>query len=58
MYKTKIFFGNAKHQGRRADTFCNEWLAGNPKIEIIDIRYAQGENGDHSICILYREWTL
>lgn len=56
MYKTKIFFGNAKHQGYRADTYCNNWLAENQYIEIIDIRYAQGDNGDHSICILYKEY--
>lgn len=55
MIKTKLFFGKSMHQGYRADKFCNEWLAENPNIEIIDIRYAQGENGDHSICILYRE---
>ena len=54
MYKTKIFFGNAKHQGNRADTFCNNWLE-NPNIEIVYIRYAQGGMGDHSICILYKE---
>lgn len=55
MYKTKIFFGSAGYKGRRADSFCNEWLKENPNIEIIDILYAQGSGSDHSICILYKE---
>lgn len=55
MIKTELFFGNAKHQGYRADTYCNNWLAENPNLEIIDIRYAHSEDGNHSICILYKE---
>ena len=58
MVKFKIFFGSSTNQlgkGMTADDKANAWLAENPNIDILQMKYQQARYGDHSICIMYEE---
>lgn len=51
--KFKLFYGN--HTTVSADVKVNQWLEGNPNVEILSYQYQQVRMGDHSICIVYKE---
>ena len=55
MIKFKTFFGNSSCV--TADEKANSWLTKHTNIRICNMQYQQTRYGDHSICIMYDEYS-